>query len=95
LVSDAVASTMLRVAKRVRAAAALVLPLILGSVEQIEVITNAMELRKFGTQKRRTWIMSRPFKAGDYLTIAIGIGMMAFVVAYNVINGSRFWNPFT
>jgi energy-coupling factor transport system permease protein len=81
--------------KRVRAAAALVLPLILGSVEQIEVITNAMELRKFGTQKRRTWIMSRPFRAGDYLTIAIGIGMMAFVVAYNVINGSRFWNPFT
>ena len=81
--------------KRIRAAAALVLPLILGSVEQIEVITNAMELRKFGTQKRRTWIMSRPFKAGDYLTIAIGIGMMAFVITYNVINGSRFWNPFT
>ena len=80
--------------KRVKAAAALVLPLILGSVEQIEVITNAMELRKFGTQKRRTWIMSRPFKAGDYLTIVIGIGMMAFVIAYNVINGSRFWNPF-
>ena len=80
---------------RVKAAAALVLPLILGSVDQIEVITNAMELRKFGTQKRRTWIMSRPFKAGDYLTVAIGIGMMAFVIAYNVINGSRFWNPFT
>ena len=80
--------------KRIKAAAALVLPLILGSVEQIEVITNAMELRKFGTQKRRTWIMSRPFRAGDYLTIVIGIGMMVFVVAYNVINGSRFWNPF-
>ncbi len=81
--------------KRIKAAALLVLPLILGSVEQIEVITNAMELRKFGTQKRRTWIMSRPFRAGDYLTIAIGLGMMAFVIAYNVINGSRFWNPFT
>ena len=81
--------------KRIKAAGTLVLPLILGSVDQIEVITNAMELRKFGTQKKRTWIMSRPFRAGDYLTIALGAGMMAFVIAYNVINGSRFWNPFT
>lgn len=81
--------------KRIKAAALLVLPLILGSVDRIEVITNAMELRKFGTQKRRTWITARPFRAGDYLTIALGIGMMAFVIAYNVINGSRFWNPFS
>ena len=79
--------------KRFKAAALLVLPLILGSIDQIDGITNAMELRKFGTGKRRTWIMARPFGAGDYLTVFLGIAMMAFVIAYNIISGSRFWNP--
>ena len=79
--------------QRIKAAALLVLPLILGSVERIDVITNAMELRKFGTQKKRTWIMARPFSAADYLAFALGIAMMAFVIWFNVSNGSRFWNP--
>ena len=79
--------------QRIKAAALLVLPLILGSVDRIDVITNAMELRKFGTQKKRTWIMSRPFRAADYIAFALGIAMMAFVIWFNVSNGSRFWNP--
>ena len=79
--------------KRVKAAALLVLPLILGSVDRIDVISNAMELRKFGTQKKRTWIMSRPFGAADYVAFALGVAMMAFVIWFNVSNGSRFWNP--
>ena len=81
--------------QRIKAAALLVLPLILGSVDRIDVITNAMELRKFGTQKKRTWIMSRPFRAADYLAFALGIAMMAFVIWFNISNGSRFWNPIT
>ena len=79
--------------QRIKAAALLVLPLILGSVERIDVITNAMELRKFGTQKKRTWIMARPFGMADYVAFALGIAMMAFVIWFNVSNGSRFWNP--
>jgi len=79
--------------KRIKASALMVLPLILGSVERIDVITNAMELRKFGTKKTRTWIMSRPMGIGDYLTILLGIGMMAFVIIYNATNGTRFWTP--
>lgn len=81
--------------QRIKAAALLVLPLILGSVERIDIITNAMELRKFGTQKKRTWIMSRPFRAADYIAFALGIAMMAFVIWFNISNGSRFWNPIT
>lgn len=79
--------------KRIKASALLVLPLILGSVDRIDVITNAMELRKFGTGKKRTWITARPFGIGDYIAIILGIGMMAFVIGFNAINGSRFWNP--
>lgn len=79
--------------QRIKAAALLVLPLILGSVDRIDIITNAMELRKFGTQKKRTWIMARPFGTADYIAFALGIAMMAFVIGFNVVNGSRFWNP--
>lgn len=79
--------------KRIKAAALMVMPLILGSVDRIDTVTNAMELRKFGTKKKRTWIMSRPFRFGDWLAIAIGVAMIAFVIIYNISNGSRVWNP--
>jgi len=78
--------------KRIKAAALMVMPLILSSVDRIDVITNAMELRKFGTRKKRTWIMARPFRAGDYITVALGIAMMGFVIGYNIIHGSRLWD---
>lgn len=80
--------------KRLKAAAVLIMPLVLNSVERIDILTNAMELRKFGTQKRRTWIMERKTGFRDYLTYALGILLLAFVIWYNIMNGSRFWNPF-
>lgn len=80
--------------KRIGAAAQIVLPLILSSVDRIEVISNAMELRKFGCEKKRTWIMGRPFRGADYAAIVLGFGLIAFAIVYNVLNGSRFWNPF-
>ena len=80
--------------KRIKAAAEIVLPLILTSVERIGVISNAMELRKFGTGKRRTWIMGRKFRAADYIAVAIGVLMLVYAVYYNITNGSRYWNPF-
>lgn len=79
--------------KRIKSTATMVIPLILTSVDKIEIITNAMELRKFGTRKTRTWIKARPFRLGDYLTILLGCGMIAFVIIFNITNGSRFWNP--
>lgn len=80
--------------KRLKAAAVLILPLVLNSVELIDMLTNAMELRKFGTRKKRTWIMERKYGVRDYLTFAFGFLLLAYVICYNIANGSRFWNPF-
>ena len=80
--------------KRVTAAASIILPLILSSMDRIDVIANAMELRGFGKGRRRTWYMGRRFTFADIACILFGILLVAFTTAYAVLNGSRFWNPF-
>ena len=42
------------------------MPLIFSSLDRIETISSAMELRAFGSNKKRTWYNGRPFKKGDY-----------------------------
>ncbi len=80
--------------KRLRAAAAILVPLILSSMDRIEVISNAMELRGFGKHKKRTWYMGRPFRAGDFAAVGLGILLLAAALVLNHLNGGRFWNPF-
>ncbi|MBQ2145814.1 MAG: hypothetical protein II441_03725, partial [Oscillospiraceae bacterium] len=70
------------------------IPLIMSSMERIDTVANAMELRGFGKNRKRTWYMSRPFRAGDIAAIALGILMAAVSLAYTAYNGSRYWNPF-
>ncbi len=80
--------------RRVKNAAAIIFPLILSSMEKIETISNAMELRGFGKRKKRTWYSFRPLKKIDYVSIVL---MMIIFVASMVItfmDGSRFYNPF-
>nr|WP_202968607.1 energy-coupling factor transporter transmembrane component T [Oceanobacillus picturae] len=40
------------------------MPLIFSSLERIEVISNAMELRGFGKKKKRTWYHATAFLTG-------------------------------
>jgi energy-coupling factor transport system permease protein len=83
-----------KLAMRVKNSAAILFPLILTSMDKIETISNAMELRSFGKEKKRTWYRARPFKAADYVVI-IGSGLLVVVaIVLNVINGGRFYNPF-
>ena len=80
--------------KRLKSAAAILIPLIMSSMDRIEVISNAMELRGFGKNKKRTWYMGRPFKAADIAAIAFGAALAVTALVLNRVNGGRFWNPF-
>ena len=80
--------------KRLKAASAILIPLILSSMDRIETISNAMELRGFGKHKKRSWYMARPFRAADFLAIAFCVLVCAAALILNHLNGSRFWNPF-
>ena len=83
-----------RLSKRLKAAGAILIPLILSSMDRIEVISNAMELRGFGKNKKRSWYMARPFRAADFLAMIFCALLLAAALALNALNGSRFWNPF-
>lgn len=80
--------------KRLKAASAILIPLILSSMDRIEVVSNAMELRGFGKNKKRTWYTARRFSAGDFIAITVCALTIAAAIMLNVMNGGRFWNPF-
>ena len=80
--------------KRLKSAAAILIPLIHSSMDRIEVVSDAMELRGFGKGKKRTWYMGRPFRSADILAMVFCALLLAAAIALNVLNGGRFWNPF-
>lgn len=80
--------------KRIKNSAAILMPLIFSSLERIDKISLAMELRAFGNNKKRTWFNIRKFEKQDYLAITILILLLFVAVAMVKINGSRFYNPF-
>ena len=80
--------------KRLKCAATLLFPLIVSSMDRIEVIANAMELRGFGKNKKRTWYSSRPFRRGDWIAIISSIAIMVVSILLNFVNGGRYFNPF-
>lgn len=79
---------------RLKSASAILIPLILLSMDRIEIISNAMELRGFGKNKKRSWYMARPFKAFDIVSMLFCILLFVLALVMNAVNGSRFWFPF-
>ena len=78
----------------IKNAISIVWPLILSSLDRIEKISAAMELRGFGSQKKRTFYNSRPLATGDYIALAL-LAVLTFVALYVTFHdGSRFYNPF-
>lgn len=64
-----------------------------ASLNRIDTISNAMGLRGFGKDKKRTWYTRRPFARRDF--IVLGIGVLLLVISLTVtIKLGRFYNPF-
>ena len=80
--------------KRLKSAAAILIPLVLSSMDRIELISNAMELRGFGKNKKRTWYMGRKFGRADILCMIFCVLLFVLALALNALNGGRYWNPF-
>ena len=83
-----------KLSKRIKNSAAILMPLIFSSLERIDKISLAMELRAFGNNKKRTWYNSRKFGTIDYISIVILLMIVAISIAMVKVNGSRFYNPF-
>lgn len=83
-----------KITKRVKNATSIVLPLILSSLDRIDTISNAMELRAFGKNKKRTWYSGRDFTRRDYITMIVGFIVLVIALIISFYDGSRFYNPF-
>ncbi|MBU9712722.1 energy-coupling factor transporter transmembrane component T family protein [Evansella tamaricis] len=83
-----------KLATRIKNAASIFTPLIFLSMERIDVISNVMDLRGFGKNKKRTWYGYRPFQARDF--VALGLLLILLVVSLVITfnDGNRFYNPF-
>lgn len=78
---------------RVRGNLVLIVPLIFGSLDRIETISTAMELRRFGKNKKRTWYMYTPLKKIDWLVIAFAMAVVLLTLTLFWLNQGRFYNP--
>lgn len=79
---------------RLKAASAILIPLILSSLDRIETISNAMELRGFGKEKNRTWYSGRKFSKMDILSMAVCVALVILSLVLTFLNGGRYFNPF-
>src|SRR5690625_3575280 len=79
---------------RVKNAVLIIFPLILSSLDRIEIISNAMELRGFGKNKKRTWYSYRFFQWNDILTVICSVIIFVLTIVVTFYDGSRFYNPF-
>lgn len=80
--------------KRIKNMSSILMPLIFSSLDRIENISTAMELRAFGKNKKRTWYSERKFTKGDYLSIIVVVIILGLSLWFNYKNRSRFYNPF-
>ena len=80
---------------RIKRVAAILIPLIMTTMDRVELISNAMDLRGYGKHKKRTWDSQKPLKTADYISMAVSLLILIgslFVRFY--INHSMFYNPF-
>lgn len=79
---------------RIKNVSSILFPLIFTSMDRIDVVSNAMELRGFGKNKKRTWYSGKKLSSKDITVIVV---VLVFAVASLMItfaDGSRFYNPF-
>lgn len=79
---------------RLKNSVAILLPLVMSSLNRIETVSNAMELRGFGKEKKRTWYTQRRLEPGDWVAIGFAVLILAIDLTVTFWDGSRYYNPF-
>lgn len=81
--------------ERVKNSLMIIIPLIFSTLERIEVVTNAMDLRGFGKEKRRTWYCKQKLRPADFYALAVSLVVTLAVAAVAAFfNHGRYFNPF-
>ncbi|MCK3986489.1 energy-coupling factor transporter transmembrane protein EcfT [Streptococcus suis] len=78
---------------RIKGNLSLVIPLIFSSLERIDTISTAMELRRFGKNKKRTWYTEQPLQRIDYAVLLFILALVVVTIYLFFVNQGRFYNP--
>ena len=79
---------------RIKNVSSILFPLIFTSMDRIDVVSNAMELRGFGKNKKRTWYSGKKLSSKDVTVIVVVFVFAVVSLAITFADGSRFYNPF-
>ena len=79
--------------KRIKGNLQIISPLIFSSLERIDSISTAMELRRFGKNKKRTWYSHQAMGMKDYGMILSALAVLVLSIVLIFLNQGRFYNP--
>lgn len=79
--------------QRIKGNLQIISPLIFSSLERIDSISTAMELRRFGKNKKRTWYSQQAMEMKDYGMILSAIAVLVLSIVLIFVNQGRFYNP--
>ncbi len=80
--------------RRLKNVSSVIMPLIFSSLDRIETISQAMELRSFGKHNKRTWYSARPLTKIDWIVLVVSVILFTLAMVVTFYDGSRFYNPF-
>ena len=84
-----------KVLKRLKNMSNILIPLIFSTLDRVELITNAMDLRGYGKNSKRTWYSYRKLNKNDYLSITICALILLFTLYMRFfVTKNLFYNPF-
>ena len=84
-----------KLASRIKNGLMIITPLIFSSLDRIELISNAMDLRGFAKSNSRTWYTARKMHTRDYTAVILSALIFLGTIFVSIfINQSRFFNPF-
>ena len=87
-------SSKAKLMERIKRTSSIIFPLLFSTMDRIDVVSNAMELRGFGKKKKRTWYAQKKLKAMDYVVIIFTVVFCTAALVFTYYDGSRFYNPF-
>ncbi len=83
-----------RIVDRIKSTSAIIFPLLFSTMDRIDVVSNAMELRGFGKKSKRSWYSRKKLKRADYAVLAFIVIFFVASIVFTFADGSRFYNPF-
>ncbi len=79
---------------RIKNVATIIFPLLFSTMERIDVVSNAMELRGFGKKKKRSWYSRKQLVFADYAVIVFIVLFFVVTMIITYADGNRYYNPF-